>query len=200
MKPELAIAIPCHVFVAPQMAQSLAKLCAQYALVYEREPKVRFFGNAVSTFGRNALVRWAKSVDATHILWVDTDSVFPAYAADRLLASDIPFIGANFALKDGSGGSSAWGKDGRITPYLTGVEQVETIGMGLTLTRMDVVDAVGEPWFKMGDYQGGPADDYYFCQMAIQAGFPPHVDHGLSHECAHVGLYPFKLPSRDVNG
>lgn len=188
----LAIAIPCHVFVAPQMAQSLARMMHQYA----NTCAVRFFGNAVSTFGRNELVRWAMGINASHVLWIDTDSMFPPTAASQLLLSDKAFIGANFALKDGSGQSAAWGLDGeRLKPRRYGVDEVSTLGFGLTLTRMDVLEAVGDPWFEIvSGERGGPADEYRFCELARAAGFPPHVDHGLSAECRHVGLHPFELP------
>lgn len=190
----LAIAIPCHVFIAPQMAQSLARMCVALRDVDVVGP--RFFGNAVSTFGRNELVRWAQDRKATHVLWIDTDSVFPPDAAKRLLTSGIPFIGANFALKDGSGRSSVWGlDDDRIQPLEHGVEVVSTLGFGFTLTRMEVLEAVGDPWFKTVDGErGGPADEYRFCELARAKGFPPHVDHSLSRHCAHVGLHPFELP------
>lgn len=194
----LDIAIPCHVFIAPQMAQSLARLCAWNAR-HHLFHRVRFFGNAVSTFGRNELVRWAKRGASEFLLWVDTDSVFPPDAATRLLSTGLPFIGANFALKDGSEQSAAWGMDGeRLKPRQEGIEEVSTLGFGLTLTRMDVLDAVGDPWFKTVEGErGGPADEYRFCQLARAAGFPPHVDHALSRECGHVGLQAFRLPSEE---
>lgn len=190
----LAIVIPCHVFVAPQMAQSLARMCL--ATGADEVVGPRFFGNCVSTFGRNELVRYAMAAQATHVLWIDTDSVFPMMAAKRLLESRVPFIGANFALKDGSGQSAAWGLDGsRLKPREHGIEEVSTLGFGLTLTRMDVLEAVGDPWFQvMEGERGGPADEDRFCQLARKGGFPPHVDHGLSSLCAHVGLHPFQLP------
>ena len=190
----LAIVIPCHVFVAPQMAQSLARMCLATGADEVIGP--RFFGNAVSTFGRNALVRWAMKAEATHVLWIDTDSVFPMMAAKRLLESRVPFIGANFALTDGSGQTAAWGMDGdRLKPLDTGIEEVGTLGFGLTLTRMDVLEAVGDPWFQVltGETEG-PGDEDRFCRIAREAGFPPHVDHGLSAQCGHVGLHPFRLP------
>jgi hypothetical protein len=198
LKALLAIAVPCHVFVAPQMAQSLARMTAEYGPWC----RVRFFGNAVSTFGRNELVRWAQSIQASHMLWIDTDSVFPENAATKLVKSGKGFIGANFALKDGSGQSAAWGLDGeRLTPKPDGIEEVSTLGFGLTLTTMEVLEAVGAPWFKiLDDERGGPADEYRFCQLARAAGFPPHVDHGLSRACRHVGLHPFALPDGGSDG
>lgn len=190
----LAILIPCHVFIAPQMAQSLARMCLGTGADEVIGP--RFFGNAVSTFGRNALVRYAFEAKATHALWIDTDSAFPWTASKRLLESHVPFIGANFALKDGSGRSAAWALDGdRLKPRATGIEEVSTLGFGFTLTRMDVLEAVGEPWFTTVDSETeGPADEYRFCQLARAAGFAPHVDHELSAQCRHVGLHPFSLP------
>lgn len=196
---KLDIAIPCHVFVAPQMAQSLARMTAHTA-AKGVQIRTRFFGNAVSTFGRNELVRWFLAGKAWNLLWIDTDSVFPETAALELLASGLPFIGANFALKDGSKQSAAWGLNGeRLKPRALGIEEVSTLGFGLTLTSRHLLDAVGSPWFKVvDDEQGGPADEFRFCELARAKGFPPHVDHNLSRECRHVGLYPFALPE-EVN-
>lgn len=190
----LAIAVPTHMFVAPQMAQSLARMCLMLRDV--EVVGVRFFGNAVSTFGRNELVRWAMEEGASHVLWIDTDSVFPPRSAQALIDSGVPFIGANFALKDGSRESAAWGRDGqRLLVKQSGIEEVSTLGFGLTLTHVHVLGAVGSPWFKVVDGEGGgPADEWRFCNLARDKGFPPHVDHGLSLECAHVGLWPHTLP------
>lgn len=196
----LAIAVPCHVFVAPQMAQSLARACYRIGQDgRDRSMRLigpRFFGNAVSTFGRNELIRWAFDENATHVLWVDTDSQFIEFAALHLIESRKDFIGANFALKDGSRQSAAWGLDGqRLKPRPEGIEEVSTLGFGLTLTSLSVLEAVGDPWFKVVDGErGGPADEFRFCELARSAGYPPHVDHRLSRECAHVGLWPHRLP------
>lgn len=157
---------------------------------------VRFFGNAVSTFGRNELVHWALDEGASHMLWIDTDSMFPPRAARALLSHDLPFVGANFALKDGSQQSAMWGLDGgRLVPRDIGVEEVSTLGMGLTLVAREVLEAVGAPWFRMDvGERGGPCDDEWFSRRAREEGYPPYVDHGLSRECAHVGLWPHRLP------
>lgn len=197
MSIRLAVSIPTHVFVAPQMAQSLARMCANmgaHAIPHD----VRFFGNAVSTFGRDQLVRWAIAMHASHVLWIDTDSVFPMHAGQTLLETGVPFVGANFALKDGSRQSAAWGLDNRrLVPRQKGLEEVGTLGFGLTLTRMDVLEAVGAPWFKTVDGEDeGPADEFRFCRLARDKGFPPHVHHGLSRECGHVGLNEHRLRVR----
>jgi hypothetical protein len=175
------------------MAQSLISVChnmAGYSL------GVRFLSNAVSTFGRNELVRWAKGHEATHILWVDTDLMFPEDACRQLLNSGHPFVGANYALKDGSGRSACSGLDGqRLTPKDSGVEDVGVIGFGLTLTDMKVIDAVGDPWFKCEeDVVGGPGDEVRFCLRAIEAGYTPRVLHSLSRQCRHVGFAEYELP------
>ena len=188
----LAIAIPCHTFVAPQMAQSLAAMCHDLPGV---NIGIRFLGNAVSTFGRNELVRWAKQNHATHMLWIDTDMEFPASAGRSLLTAGVPFIGANYALKDGSGRSVCTAQDGsRVAPKDEGIEAVTTMGFGLTLTAMEVIDAVCDPWFKVLDEcRVGPADEIRFCERATKRGFFPHIDHALSKECRHVGFTEYEL-------
>ena len=191
----LAIAVPCHVYVAPQMAQSLSAMSYRLGqLGYE--VALRFLGNASSTFGRNELVRWAKRIKADYLLWVDTDSVFPPDAVERLLYSGYPFVGANFSMKQKDGESSCSDLVGnRLAPQPDGIQRVSELGMGLTLMRMDVLDAVGEPWFALIDGAlDGPNDDGRFCRLATAAGFGPRVDHRLSSECSHVGFTEYRLP------
>lgn len=189
----LAVAVPCHVYVAPPMAQSLCEMFIDLGKT-QHEVALGFLGNAVSTFGRNALVRWAIEGKADAILWVDTDSVFPRTAARRLLGWGLPFIGANYSLKKDPPESTASGLDGqRLTPIEKGVEPVSVIGFGLTLTAMEVVRAVGEPWFAVTESKDGPCDEVSFCERAIKAGFRPHVDHGLSRECGHLGFKEYRL-------
>jgi hypothetical protein len=190
----IAIAVPCHVFVAPQMAYSLALMTADLGH-HKIDFALRFFGNCSMIFGRNELTRWAYDIEATHLLWIDTDSVFPYNAARRLLAHKLPFVGANFARKIELRDSAVEDLDGnRLTPRESGLEAVKTIGCGFTLTQMRVFDAVEEPWWRAIDGSvEGPGEDTRFCEVAKEAGYIPFVDHGLSLECGHIGLYEFKL-------
>jgi hypothetical protein len=190
----LAIAIPCHVNVMPPMAQSLARLCGHLGAT--NVPfGIRFFGNAVSTFGRNELVKWASDLNASHILWIDTDMVFPKDSANRLLKHARPFIGCNYARKNALRDSSVSDTTGnRLIARSEGVEEVGTIGCGLTLVAMEVMEAVGEPWYKIDeDSSEGPGDEVRFCEIARKNGFPPFVDHALSRLCGHIGLTEFIL-------
>lgn len=189
----LAIAVPCHVFVAPQMAQSLVAMCWDLA-VHRIEGGVRFLPNAVSTYGRNELVRWAKTSGADKVLWIDTDMVFPHDSARRLIDSGLSFVGANYAMKEGERRSSAAANGERVQPKPSGFDRVDMMGFGLTLTDMKVLDAVGDPWFKVLDgCLEGPADEVRFCDLAIQAGYPPYVDHALSAQVGHIGLHDYRL-------
>lgn len=190
----LAIAIPCHVFIAPQMAQSLCAMCTRLG-ASGIDFALRFLGNAVSTFGRNELVRWAKAVGADYVLWIDTDMTFPPDAAQRLIRSGVPFVGANYARKHEARDSVSSGLDGqRMTPKPDGWEPASVIGFGFTLTRMEVLDAVAEPWFVAVEKDpDGPCDEVRFCERAAKAGFQPHVDHALSRQVGHVGLHEYRL-------
>lgn len=191
---KIAIGLPCHVFIAPQTAQSLAGLCGSLGRA-GIEHEVRLFGNASLAFGRNALAAWSIKQEASHLLFVDTDMAFPSDGAERLLKHDLALVGANYARKTAERDSACFGIDGeRIRPKAGGLEEARTLGMGFALIRRDVLEAVGFPWFTLkADARGGPAEDFLFCQAARVAGFPAYVDHALSAECRHVGLVEHAL-------
>ena len=192
---KVAIGIPCHVFISPQTAQSLAQMCGSLGRA-GIEHDVRLLGNASLAFGRNALAAWAIKQEASHLLFIDTDLMFPADGAERLLAHGRALVGANYARKNEARDSACFGIDGeRIRPKADGLEEARTLGMGFALIRRDVLEAVRFPWFTLkSDARGGPAEDFLFCQAARVAGFPAFVDHALSRDCAHIGLHAYTLP------
>ena len=69
--PKILIAVPCMDSVAAQFAQALAMLEKVGGCL------VSFVIGSLIYNSRNDLARQAMKMDCTHILWLDSDMVFP---------------------------------------------------------------------------------------------------------------------------
>ncbi len=89
------------------------------------------------------------------------------------------------------------------------VVQCVAVGMGLTLIKTAVFEALDPPWFETIREQTeaggkvGMTEDFYFCLKAVRAGFQVWCDTGLqaAHQAAkEQAIYgldgQFRLPSR----
>lgn len=126
---------------------------------------------------------------ATHLCFIDADMMFPKDAIEKLLKHDKEIIGANYrqrvmqdkwtAFKDGVSVSS-YGKNG--------IEEVDSLGMGLTLIKTSVFSKLPKPWFPM-EWKDGTnvGEDIGFCRLAKKNGYKIYVDHNLSQDVHHIG-------------
>jgi hypothetical protein len=152
---------------------------------------------------RQHLALRALDADATHVLWIDSDMTFPADAAVRLLAHNLPMVGINYcsrtipprfvSIKSVKKGERCVSMPG----VSTGLEEVESIGFGMVLMKISVIEealkgdgiAFNNVWLGNGDHMG---EDVYFCQKVRKAHVRIFVDHDLSHECAHIGNFDYQ--------
>ena len=144
---------------------------------------------------REELVREALSGGATHILFLDSDQTFPSDTLHRLLSWKLPFVACNVAIKTFPSVPTARAHDpskaqGQLI-YSTGpgLERVWRVGLGVALIESRVFRAIEEPWFGIkympdGTFMG---EDWFLCEKVEAAGFPIHVDHGLSLQIGHIG-------------
>lgn len=145
---------------------------------------------------RNDVVRQALERGADWLLFCDDDHVTPPDFLMRLFAHDVPFVGGLYFTRTPPHHTTCLVEQPvYITPEErfrsldkpefagTGLKRVDVLGMGFTLIRREVLEAVGDPWFEMGTFG---TDDIFFCLKARDAGFPPMVD--LSLTVPHIGL------------
>jgi len=144
---------------------------------------------------RCSLVDDARKAGATHIMFIDSDHVFPKDLIVRLAAANKDVIGVHSVTKRRPCRSNCEDmKYQRLTKPGVGVEEVIRLGTGLMLINMTVFDKMKMPYFNF-KYENGPlarvrgwiGEDYYFCEKARSAGFGIFVDHDLSKECFHIG-------------
>ena len=156
--------------------------------------------------GRIQVVKYAQKINATHIIWVDSDMSFPSHSFYQLLNHELDFVGVNYSTRRSPHRFTA----ANFNEYLNGFEPIPTtrrsyglesvdgIGFGLCLTATSLFDKLEKPWFKYTylekeeEYRG---EDYQFC-MDIKSHANVYVDHDLSKEVSHIGKigYNYKCP------
>ncbi len=197
-KPKLAVCLPAldmvHTFFAYDYAGMLAftakagyeigRLVARGTYLYEQ---------------RETLADAFLSGDYTHALWVDADMRFPKDAFLRLLAWNLPIVGAGYpsrhapylpvVARDFRTDERVW-----TTRQHEGVEPVAGLGFGCLMTSREAIEAVKKPRFGIGwndDLGQFLHEDMGFCYKASRAGVPIHIDHDLTKLVKHIGSHEF---------
>lgn len=137
----------------------------------------------------------------THMLSLDDDMTFPADCVDRMLAHDLPVVTCNYRKKieeriefccsnmDGGMVVTHAGK--------SGLEQVSSMGMGLTLIDIEKVKHVPGPYFAViwNETTGEHViEDGVFSALLQEHGVELWCDHDVSKEVGHVGEIEFTVP------
>jgi hypothetical protein len=200
----ILICVPVLGDCAPGFAWSLARAMAHFvALPYAGEKKVdvTFVKSANLPEGRTRLVARAYELEASHILWLDSDMKFPADTITRLVNRNLAVVGANYPTKEMEARPTAYADDedyvGPVWSGLRaeGVQRVAHCGMGVLLTDMRVFDALPPPFFAFEpqgpDFVKQLSETAYFCRKLGEAGIPVHIDHELSREVAHIGAFEY---------
>lgn len=137
------------------------------------------------------LVKEAKKLGATHLLFVDSDMVFPASTLKTLLSRDKDIIGVEYNKRQFPLQT--------VTAYMPDVEKSETepfkvgvAGTGVMLIKLDIFDnpKMDKNWFSFGRNAEGKnviGEDGWFCNTARDAGYDVWVDPSI--KVWHAGEY-----------
>lgn len=165
---------------------------------------------------RTSAVWHAMDGGATHILWLDSDMIFPQDTLHRLMAHDKAIVAANYAGKakehkvvtQNADYADADGADAVFSFGKTGLEKAKRTGLGCCLVRMDIFFRIDYPWFGHKWEWIGPGDpqvrvkssdsplrsrwksafeDWWFFRRVEDAGIDLWIDHDLSNEIGHIG-------------
>jgi hypothetical protein len=195
--PKVVIAVPCAdaSFMKARTAASIAHT------IIESEGKVvdmllRISCDIVSS--RTWLVLEAIKQEATHILFVDSDMVFPANTLNQLLSHEKDIVGVQYNKRE-------FPPKGVYAPLdeksETELYRAKHVGTGMLLIDLKVFANIGHPseshpkgnpWFSFGrDSQGALVlgEDVWFCNVARDAGYDVWIDPTL--KIGHAGEYVY---------
>lgn len=208
MNPSIMIAIPSTDDWKADFGMSLAGLIASINKPLRRGKQIerlRLWNTKGSILSRSrqTLVEKAQEDQVSHILFLDSDMVFPQWTLHRLLDLELMVVAANCPTKQIPSTPTARHYDPmtyagqQVYNTMTldkQIEEVWRVGTGVMLINMKVFDKVPSPWFDitwneaLQDYTG---EDWNFCKKLQDAGIPIHIDHVLSQHIGHVGSYTF---------
>ena len=152
-------------------------------------------GSQIVHATRNSLVEAALMHKGwTHCLFIDDDMTFPENTLEVLLNHDKPVIGVSYVGKAPPYHLIVWDKVGDepvrwpVDRGRSGAVKVFAVGMGVTLIKREVIEAIGKRWFEFSKYKG---EDIEFCGKALELGFETWVDTDL--EIGHIGRHAFDI-------
>jgi hypothetical protein len=147
---------------------------------------------------REALAKTALQFKATHILFIDSDMMFPRDICERLLAHNKPIVACNYSTRVAPFKSVAYKElynwDSYVDPDEEGLIKVKGVGMGCMLIDTRIFKRMTKPWFPItfekdtDDYLG---EDMNFCLAAQKLGLDIWLDCDASQQIHHIGQSTF---------
>lgn len=192
---QITICLPVHGDTRALFTYKLARMIAvtHRDWPYPDPPHIEILMAESSSVAKNRewLTQEAEKIGAEWLLWLDSDQTFPADTLLRLLAHEVPVVGANYPQR---GNSRPAAKrdigDGRTAPVWStkekiaagDLEAVAFMGLGVCLVSMDALRRIERPYFQ------GENEDHFFFSKLRAAGIEVMLDHRLSAEVGHLNI------------
>jgi hypothetical protein len=196
-KKKILIAVPCKDMMYSHFAYCLQEL-VEYHTRRGIETQVEFNMGTLIGSQREKLADKALEVEATHILWLDSDMMFPKTICEKLLSHDLDFVACNYSTRALPTRSVAFAEIGEWDSFIgkdeTGLISIAGVGLGCALIKTAMLDDIPKPWFPItynvdaNDYLG---EDMNFCQKIIESGYVVAIDCDASREVYHIGSIAF---------
>lgn len=150
-------------------------------------------------FIREMMMTSALQSEATHILWLDSDMRFPQDLFNRLWAHDEDIVCCNYGQRAVPVYSNTIGMDGKhvlTREDSTGLEPILSAGFGACLMKVDALQKLPRPyfdtmWSEREDGYTMVGEDVFFFRKARYHGLGVFVDHDVSKEVRHIGMFEY---------
>jgi hypothetical protein len=193
--PRVAVCIPSGDLVHADMAMNMLAMGASCRDLIVSGHNCK---REVITKARNKLVREAlENPEATHVLFVDSDHMFPMDSLRQLIRRDKEIVGCFYEKRQAPYGIAGEFAESHIDVMKdTGLKRAVIIPGGFILVRRDVYEKLSPPWYReiyteYGKIATNPdglmSEDTYFCKSAHEAGLELWCDLDLSRQIWHMG-------------
>jgi hypothetical protein len=197
-KNKLAVLVPCRDMLHAGFSKCLVEL-VKLNTMNGLDTHVVYDASTVLLTQRARLAAEAQAIGAEYMLWLDSDMIFPATTALRLLAHNEPVVACNYIRRQLPAKGVAYETIGDWENPLPFEPQddlvpVEGIGMGCMLVKTSILQEIPKPWFEFhwteesNDHLG---EDMDFCMKMADAGYTVKIDTNLSMEMRHLGTWAF---------
>lgn len=198
-KIKLSVCVPCRDMMHSAFSFDLCKLLEYNALV-GIETKIHFHIGTLLVTQREQLVQMAVDAGSTHILWLDSDMMFPADTAQQLLKHQKPIVAANYVTRQYPHKTVAYTSLENWNDFLINTSNhndlipVVAVGMGCMLTDINVFNKLEKPYFQTvwspvhNDHIG---EDFNLCFNLSKLGYDILIDNKLSLKIQHLGTFAF---------
>ena len=158
---------------------------------------IQHVGASILPHSRYTLAKKALENHATHLLYLDSDMIFPADTLSRLLAHDKDMVAINAMSRRPPFHTTAWiapGHQAVTTLESTGLERAWRTGFAVVMLKAEVLAGMQPPYFGLefvperDEFRG---EDYVFFDAAKAAGFELYIDHDLSKQVQHMGGFAY---------
>lgn len=185
---KLAIGMTTAGLIKSQCAFSLANFLAKNKTL---DCNILFKEGPNLPLNREVIAELAQQMNCTHLLFIDSDMVFPVDAIPRLLEHDKDVIGVHYNMRMLPLRSTVKTRKGEtVQDTLSTCDGVAT---GFMLIKMEVFKKLAKPWFHVGVDESDPTGktleghDYRFCRLAREAGYSVWYDPTIVIK--HIGDY-----------
>ena len=197
-KGKLAVCIPTRDTLHAAHAMCLIEL-VKFNTMNNIDTHVFMDSSTVLLTQRERLATLAVEFGAEYMLWLDSDMVFPATTAIRLMSHDEDIVAANYVRRQLPAKGVAYEQIGEWHHPLSfevrdELVPVEGVGMGCMLMKTDIFSTIPKPWFEFqfhppsNDFLG---EDMLLCQKIAKTGRTVKIDTALSQELRHLGTWAF---------
>ena len=198
----IAVCTPARDMVHTMFTYDLVNMVANHTLNTNDAISLKISQGTLIANQRAELCLDAMREKCTHVLFIDSDMRFPHDMIERLLQHDLDIVATNCARRRMPTGPTAqiYKENGErelvyTMPESIGLQEVGSVGMGVMLIKANVFAKLAEPWFETPwrhDKRGYIGEDVFFCKKARDAGFKIWIDHDVSKEIGHIGMFEFK--------
>lgn len=142
----------------------------------------------------------------SHLLFLDSDQIFPKFTAHQLLYWDKPVVACNVATKQIPSSSTARLKSASklegvplyTRPGDEGLVQVWRAGTGVMMIDLEIFQRQSLKRYKhffpqewKEERQSYEGEDWGFCRILEEAGIPIYIDQDLSQHIGHEGVLEY---------